>query len=176
MKQGLDQSRSFQLLLVGADNTGKTSLISSFLEEDFVEGQSATKGVDIAVCKVFFKDWVKISQSDKSNILLNQFSDQCKDNVLKIMADSSISSPEPSYNQSTKRSSITRSNVLFTTVLLTQSMMTTPHSGTIGDSPYPQHMQGAYDSGSLITSLWDFAGQTVFHNSHSVLFQMVGLL
>ena len=169
MKQGLDQSRSFQLLLVGADNTGKTSLISSFLREDFVEGQSATKGVDIAVCKVYCKDWIKISQSDKSNILLNQFSDQCKDNVLKTMADSSISSsPEPSYNQSTKRSSITRSDVLFTTVPLTQSMITTPHSGTIGDNPYPQHMRGAYDSGSLITSLWDFAGQTVFHNSHSV--------
>ena len=75
MKQGHDQSRSFQLLLVGAENTGKT------LGEDFVEGQSATKGVDIAVCKVYCKDWVKISQSDKSNILLNQFSDQCKDNL-----------------------------------------------------------------------------------------------
>ena len=169
MKHGLDQSRNFQLLLVGAENTGKTSLIFSFLGEDFVEGQSATKGVDVEVCQVYCKDWIKISQSDKSNILLNQFSDQCKDNVLKTMADSSISSlPEPSYNRSTKRSSITHSDVLFTTVRLTQSMMTTPHSGTISDNPYPQHMQEDYNSDNPITSLWDFAGQTVFHNSHSV--------
>ena len=169
MKQGLDQSRNFQLLLVGAENTGKTSLISSFLEEDFIEGQLATKGVDVEVCKVYCKDWVKISHSDKSNMLNSQFSDQCKDNVLKTMADSSIpSSPEPpSYNQSTKRSSITHSGVLFTTVPLTKSMMTSPHSD-IGNNPYPQCMQEAYDSESLIASLWDFAGQTVFHNSHSV--------
>ena len=51
MKEGLDQSRNFQLLLVGGENTGKTSLISSFLGEEFAECQPATKGADITVCK-----------------------------------------------------------------------------------------------------------------------------
>ena len=99
MKQGLDQSKNFQLVLVGAENTGKTSLISSFLGEEFVEGRPATKGVDMEVCKVYIKDWLRISHSDKSNILHNLIADQCKDEMLKTMAGSSISSSQPSsYN------------------------------------------------------------------------------
>ena len=184
MKEGFHKSRNFQLMLVGAENTGKTSLISSFLGEQFVEGRPATKGVDVEVCKVYCKDWVKISHSDKSNILNSQFSDQCKSNVMKMMADSSIPSlPESSYNPLFKESSITYSGVLFTTAPLTESMMTSPRGGTGGNSskPYPQHMQEAslqaiqYNSNSLIASLWDFAGQTVFHNSHSVFISDSGI-
>ena len=58
MKQGLDQFMNFQLFLIGAGSTGKTSLVSSFLREEFVEGQSATKGADIEVCKLHCKEWV----------------------------------------------------------------------------------------------------------------------
>ena len=176
MKQGLDQSKNFQLMLVGAENTGKTSLISSFLGYKFVKRQSATKGVDVEVCKVYCKDWVKISQSDKSNILHNQFSDQCKENILKKMADLSYASiylgPRLSFYKypSKIKSGIAHSDVLFTTVPFTKSMLTTPGKG----NPHPQHVQVTpsqaiqYDSDSLIASLWDFAGQTVLHNSHSV--------
>ena len=182
MKQGLDQSRNFQLLLVGAENTGKTSLISSFLEEDFVERQSTTEGIDVAVCKVYCKDWVKISPSDKSNILHNQFFDQCKGNVLKTVADSSIipSLPEPTNTAVIKESSLTHTDVLFTTVPLAKSMMTPPHGGN-SFKPHPQNMQEAssqaiqHDSNSLIASLWDFAGQTIFHNSHSVFISDSGV-
>ena len=181
MKQGLDQSRNFQLLLVGAENTGKTSLISSFLEEEFVEGQSATEGVDVAVCKVYCKDWVKISHSDKSKLLCNQFSDQCKGNVLKTIADSSIPSlSEPLYSPTIKESTFTHADVLFTTVPLAKSMMTSHHSGS-SSKPHSQHMQEAssqaiqFDSNSPIASLWDFAGQTVFHNSHSVFISDSGV-
>ena len=184
MKEGLDQSKNFQLLLVGAENTGKTSLISSFLGEEFVEAQLATKGVNVDVCKVYCKDLVRISHSDKSNILLNQFSDQCKDNVLKSMTDSSaLESPgSSSYNQSTKRSSITYSNVLFTNVPLTKSMTARPTS-TSEDSfrLCPQYIQenalkaAQSDTDSLVASLWDFAGQTIYHNSHSVFISESGV-
>ena len=181
MKQGLDQSRNFQLMLVGAENTGKTSLISSFLEEDFVERQSATEGIDVAVCKVYCKDWVKISPSDKSNILHNQFSDQCKGNVLKTITDSSIipSLPEPTNSPVIKESSLTHTDVLFTTVPLAKSMIP-PHGGN-SFKPHPQHMQEAssqaiqHNSNSPIASLWDFAGQTIFHNSHSVFISDSGV-
>ena len=176
MKQGLDQSRNFQLVLVGAENTGKTSLISSFFEEEFVEGQSITKGVDIKVCKICCKDWVRISHSDKSSALHNQFTNQCKDNILKTMADSPLLLPqEPSYHNPLPRwSSISYCDVLFTTVPLTKSMMTSA-GGTSTDSFKPwRQKQGAsldsvqYSSDDPIASLWDFPGQVIFHNSHSV--------
>ena len=167
MKQGIDESRNFQLLLVGAENTGKISLISSFLQEKFVEGQAPTKGVDVEVCKVYCKDWEKISHSYMNTILHNQISDQCKDNVLKTMADSTIlSSPESSLNsQSAKRGSIP--GVLFTTAVPLAKSMIASH----GSTPYPKHMEETslqYNSNSLIASLWDFAGQVIFHNSHSI--------
>ena len=47
MKEGQAESRDLQVLLVGSENTGKTSLISSFLGEKFVEGQSPTEGVEV---------------------------------------------------------------------------------------------------------------------------------
>ena len=178
MKQGLDQSRNFQLLLVGAENTGKTSLISSFLGEEYVEEQSATKGVDIAVCQVYDKDWVRISHSDKSIILHSQFSDQCRTSILKKIADSSIpSSPQPSSHRPLLREyGSARSDLLFTSAPLTESMMGPSASDIDKDSfkPQTQRMRKAslkaaqYNSDSLTASLWDFAGQTVFHNSHSV--------
>ena len=52
MKLGIAPSRDLQLLLVGAENTGKTCLISSFFGEEFVYGQAATGEVDIDVCKI----------------------------------------------------------------------------------------------------------------------------
>ena len=199
MKEGIDQSRNFQLLLVGAENTGKTSLISSFLGEKFVEEQSATQGTDIEVCKVYCKDWIRISHSDKTNILHNQFADQCKDNILKKLANSPLSLEMPSslpyasrssYSSPSKKSSITYYDVLFTTVPLTKSIMSpsptksiihfdvlsssAPFSNPImarsisdagGDSSKPL-LQDIHDG--PIVSLWDFAGQVIFHNYHSV--------
>ena len=178
MKEGLDQSRNFQLLLVGGENTGKTSLISSFLGEEFVERRPPTKGADIEVCKVFCENWTRISHSDKSNILHKQFTDQCRNNALKIVSNSLPSSQPPScnYNPSPRKSSIIYSDVLFTSVPLVQSMMTPPTSATVENSPklHPQYTQEAtlkasqYHTDNLIASLWDFAGQVIFHNSHSV--------
>ena len=95
MKQGLDQSMNFQLMLVGAENTGKTSLISSFLKEEFVEGRSTTKESDM-VHKVYCKDWVRISHLDKSNLLNKQFADGCKDEVIKEMAYKPLT-PKPQH-------------------------------------------------------------------------------
>ena len=162
------------MFIVGAENTGKTSLIFSFLGEKFIEDQAATKGVDVEVCKIYCKDWIKISHSDKSNILHNQFSNQCKDNVLKTLVDSSIpSSPKPSTFKLCTKSSITHSDVLFTTVPIKESMMSLSHSGAGGNSvkPHPREVSvkaAQYSSDSQIASIWDFAGQTIFHNSHSV--------
>jgi len=177
MKQELDQSRNFQMFLVGAENTGKTSLVSSFLGEEFVEGQSATKGADVEVCKVYCKDWIRINHSDKSDILHNQFAEQCRDGVLKIMSSPSISPPQPSScNPPTRDSGIMHSDMLFSSVRLTESMMAPPVNGARGNHSklHPQHAQEVSiqttqcDSESLIASLWDFPGQVIFHNTHSV--------
>ena len=180
MKQGFDQSRNFQLFIVGAENTGKTNLIYSLLGEDFLEEQLATKGVDVEVCEVDYEDWNRINNSEVSSILYNQFSYQCKGTILRKMANfSTPSSPKASSHTSlAKKPSITHSDVLFTTVPLTPSMITASHSNTYGNSftPRPQYMPKASSKALQLASLWDFAGQVIFHNSHSVFISDNGVI
>ena len=206
MKEGLDQSRNFHLLLVGAENTGKTSLITTFLGEEFVEGQSVpTQGTDIEVCKAYCKNWIRISHSDKSTILHNQIANQCRDNVLKKLANSRCLLEMPlslsskfSCRSSSKKSSVTYYDVLFTTVPLAKSMLSpspikcsNTHSGVLfssvpssksvmippasgtGRDPSKSHPQNIQDG--PIASIWDFAGQVIFHNSHSVFISDSGI-
>ena len=63
LKEGHAESRDLQVLLVGAENTGKTCLVSSFLGEKFVEGQLATKGAETELCKIYCKEWTCKNQS-----------------------------------------------------------------------------------------------------------------
>ena len=162
MKQGLGRSRNFHLLLVGAENTGKTSLISSFLKEKFVESLPTTEGVDVKTCKVDYENWDKISSSDKNDMLRSQADKESKDKVLKKLVDPSSSPSSQAHSHlHIKRSSIEHA---FTS---TQSLSYSFKSGL-------QNMQKSssksvkYDANSLIASLWDFAGQVIFHNSHSI--------
>ena len=83
------ESRDLQVLLVRAENTGKTCLILSFLGEKFVEGQSATEGADVEVCKIYSKDWSRISDSEKTNLLHHQFIDQFRGSALKMWYNNS---------------------------------------------------------------------------------------
>ena len=83
------ESRDLQVLLVGAENTGKTCLILSFLGKKFVEGQSATEGADVEVRKIYSKDWSRISDSEKTNLLHHQFIDQFRGSVLKMWYNNS---------------------------------------------------------------------------------------
>ena len=165
MKQELDQSiKNFQLLLVGAPKTGKTSLISSFLGEEFVEDQPATIGADEDMCKINCTDWIRIQDSDKVHILHNHLTEKSRNNVLKKLISSSLSSSlQPS--SSTRRPSVKRSDVLFNSV---KSMRFSDASST-GRNFFKNN------SDSLIASLWDFAGQVIFHNTHSVFISDSGV-
>ena len=56
LKFGKALCRELQILMVGAEYTGKSSLIASFLGEDFVEDKPATSGADSEVCKIHCKN------------------------------------------------------------------------------------------------------------------------
>ena len=168
MMQGLDQSMNFQLLVVGEKNAGKSSLVSSFLGENFDEGQSTTKGIDIKVCKIHHKDWIRINHSDKNSLRHNHLADHCMNHV--IANPSVVSSLKPSSNnRSRKVSNHMYSDMAFARVPL----VTSPSSDTDEDSyqPHPLHLQqkfslkaALYNPNGPIASLWDFAGDVTFHN------------
>ena len=178
MKEGEAESRDLQVLLVGAENTGKTCLISSFLGEEFVEGQSATEGAEVGVCKIYSKDWSRISDCEKTDLLHHQFIDQFRCSAKKMMlpmiwAMESDESSAPSSHNVVESSGI----------VSTESVSASPANYT-GDGlpePHPQDVKEAssntlqYDADSLNAVVWDFPGQVIFHNSHSVFISESGV-
>ncbi|XP_065884645.1 uncharacterized protein [Dysidea avara] len=174
MKQGVAESRDLQVLLVGAENTGKTCLISSFLGEQFVEGQAATEAVEVDVCKIYCKDWTRISDSDKTDLLHHQFVDQLRGNVVKDM----MPLKAPNKVTTSSRPVVKSGGVVST------SSVTTPPTSTSDHllEPHPQDLQevssntSQYDPDSLNLALWDFPGQVIFHNTHSVFISASGVV
>ena len=171
MKEGEAESRDLQVLLVGAENTGKTYLISSFLGEEFVEGQSATEGAEVEVCKIYSKDWSRISDSEKTDLLHDQFIDQFRSSALKkIFSFKSYQSSVPSSDKEVDSTSA--------------GFVSVPPTNPTGeDQPesHPQDVEEAssntvqYDADSLNAVVWDFPGQVIFHNSHSVFISESGV-
>ena len=174
MKEGEAESRDLQVLLVGAENTGKTCLISSFLGEEFVEGQSATEGAKVGVCKIYSKDWSRISDSEKIDLLHHQFIDQFRGSTLKKMLP--MKSDESSASSS--------HNVVESTGVVFTKSVSAPPTNSIGEGlpePHPQDVKEAssntvqYDADSLNAVVWDFPGQVIYHNSHSVFISESGV-
>ena len=174
MKKGQAESRDLQVLLVGAENTGKTSLISSFLGEEFFEGQSSTEGAEVAVYKIYSKNWSRISDSDKIDHLQHQFIDQFKGSALKMMLPM----------KSNKSSTLSSHNVVESTGVVSTESMSAPPTSSTGKclpEPHSQDIKEAssnnvqYDTDSLNAVVWDFPGQVIYHNSHSVFISESGV-
>jgi len=72
LKEQQAQTRDLHLLLVGAKNSGKTSLVSSLVNEQFVDGVSKENTVG-AIQKVSCKNWKRIN---KASDLHDQFIEQ----------------------------------------------------------------------------------------------------
>ena len=178
IKQGQAQSRDLQILLVGAENTGKTCLVASFLGEEFVEGQAATGGADVDVCKIYCKDWKRISDTEKTDHLHHQFVDHYRGSALNRL----LSTESSSSTDSTSPTSATSSHTFDSTSIVSPTSINSlayqrqyfpnsrPHNTPISS---PNSLQ--YDSDSLNAVVWDFAGQIIFHNTHSILISEDGV-
>ena len=174
MKEGEAEPRDLQVLLIGAENTGKTCLIASFLGEEFVEGQPATEGADIKVCKIYSINWSRISDSEKTKLLHHQFIDQFRGSALKMMLP--IKSDESSARSS--------HNVVGSIGVVSTASVIVPPTNSACEGlpePHPQDMKEAsskmkqYDADSLNAVVWDFPGQVIYHNSHSVFISESGV-
>jgi len=104
LKEQQSQPSELQLLLVGSKNAGKTSLVSSLVNEELVEG--ATKENNMAINKVFCKNWKRIN---KANYLEDQFIDQVTQHMINKCITSlsfdSLVSKSTAYSCAIERSS-----------------------------------------------------------------------
>ena len=162
LKFGVAYSRELQILMVGSENSGKSCLITSFLGEAFIEGQIATNGAETEVCKIYCKNWSRMNISDMTMHLHDQFISQFKRNALKAMP--SRSNQKSVYPSSSDKESAPK-------VQLTENL----------PSPHPKDIQEAsshtptLNPDSLNAVVWDFAGQVIFHNTHSIFISESGV-
>ena len=172
LKFGEALCRELQILMVGAENTGKSSLIASFLGEGFIEGKPATSGAETEVCKIHCKGWSKVILSDMTVHLHHQFIRQLKENALISLLSSpdQVSPPvsletEPPTNRPPKR--LHKKRYGKKSLNLPQSHyedMQEASSCTVTDDP-----------DSINAVVWDFAGQVIFHNTHSIFISENGV-
>ena len=162
LKFGKALSRELQVLMVGAENGGKTCLIASFLGEAFIEGQKATEGADTEVCKIYCQNWSRINLSDMTVHLHHQFISQFKLNALKAVASSSEQT-SVAFSSSEKGSP--------TKVPITENLPQPPTTDIQEASSYTPKS----DPDSLNAVVWDFAGQVIFHNTHSIFISESGV-
>ena len=170
IKQGQAQSRDLQVLLVGAENTGKTCLVASFLGEEFVEGQAATEGADVDVCKIYCRDWKRISDTEKTDHLHHQFVDYYRGSALNRLLFKSCK-PKASISVISQPGKLSTTSATPTVQLHPKSKLH-PHLLNV-QVPSPNPAQ--YDSDRLNAVVWDFAGQIIFHNTHSIFISEYGV-
>ena len=161
LKFGVAFSRELQVLMVGAENTGKTCLIASFLGEKFIELQKPTEGADTEVCKIYCENWSRINLSDMTMRLHKQFIRQFKKSALKAMPDQKSVTTLPSSSE----------KGFFAKMQLTENLPQ-PHSTDIQEA---SSYTPTNDSDSLNAVVWDFAGQVIFHNTHSIFISESGV-
>ena len=159
LKYGKAFSRELQILMIGAENSGKSCLVESFIGETFMEEQKATDGADTDVCKIYCRNWSRMSLKDMTVQLHRRFISQFKESATLdseyIPNPSSPSNPLNPLNPSETAENLPQ--------------------------PHPKDVQEATsytptsDSDSLNAVIWDFAGQVIFHNTHSIFISENGV-
>ena len=187
LRRGQAKLKDLQIQVVGAENTGKTCLISSFLDEDFVEGQAATNGVDVEVCKIHSRNWAKSSESDKVHYLQDVFFNSHRGNALKYMIMEKAVKPElKSSDVASLDFHIMKNEASLNSPLTKNKTVCTEGVGACPANQFVDDQQKGNTQGvgkiqapmqyDLIAVFWDFAGQVIFHNSHSVFISDNGVI
>ena len=110
LKEGLAGSFTVQMLMFGAEGSGKTSLVARLLGEDH-DNSPAPKRTDTKFCMIFANNWRKCEQQDLTQRLHNHYwyhlSTQANERAsLASLKDQCFSSASPSLHGAAVTSSL----------------------------------------------------------------------
>ena len=94
LKEGKARPFSIRILVVGAENSGKTCLVESLLGGDFDSYSKATQGADITVCKFFTTNWLRVQDEQVPDKLQKDFCSKLRATVDQIASPSSVHESE----------------------------------------------------------------------------------
>jgi len=135
--------------MIGAENSGKSCLIASFIGEAFIEEQKATDGADTEVCKIYCRNWTKMTPSDITDLLQHQFISQFKESADKAKCNYESGPYALEERPSTKFQVNSKDLPQPDRVDVNNATSYTPTN----------------DPDSLNAVMWDFAGQVILYMS-----------
>ena len=172
LREGKAKPFSIRILIVGAENSGKTCLVESLLGGDFKSYSNATQGADMTVCKFFTTNWLRVQDEQMPKKLQKDFYSKWKATVMEqsFQGDqipSSSSVHESNLEQCIPSITVTSPGKESTPV---QSSLNRQLSLPIDELPElsMEDIKEAELSSPLCENevnavIWDVSGQTVYH-------------
>ena len=149
LKDGVANSSSITLYVLGQQNAGKTCLVASLLGDKFEE-QMSTEGADIDVCKIFASKWSRLKKGNVSKELQKKYYGK-----LKVTAKIKISADQ---HQPVLKAQ-NRLQLLESLPELPKAVQADLEQATTAV---------LIDDDGVNAIIWDFAGQSVYYGLHSM--------
>ena len=149
LQDGVANSSSITIYVLGQECAGKTCLIASLLGDKFEE-QAATRGADIDICKVFASKWSRVERSKMPKKLKKLYHSQ-----LQVTAKIKISAEkqQPVLKAQDKQ----------------QLLDSLPELPQAVKADLEQAKTAVLiDEDGINAIIWDFAGQSVYYGLHSM--------
>ena len=183
LRQGTTFPRDLAVLLIGTENTGKSSLISTFLGEKFIEKRPATDGAEQQICKAYAKGWKKITKEEKTAQLYGQFISAIQENAKDLQVQQALlmpALPNPEGDSPSAKPVISpgTSANSFAHVASVSSLSKSEEKMPQLNSEDLKAISSntiEYDVDSINVVAWDYAGQVIFQNTHSVFMSKDGV-
>jgi len=181
LEKGKAKGLGIKLLLFGPEFVGKTCLAATLVGEPFQE-ERATEGADLHICNTI--SWKEISDQEMSQCLQNKYlsdlklSATCKEIVQHAQA--SLPSPEtsllpPDSKPKSKPKFIKKVFKLATPTkdtetsnIPTKSQASSAAKIDDAEIDKAKHAPNFDGSEGIVVTLLDFAGQVIYHSTHSV--------
>ena len=152
LRDGKSKAFGIKLLLVGAENVGKTCVAATLVDDPFQEC-TATQGADLQICTTH--NWKKIEKDELSEKLETDYLTS-----LTSCAESKTSAAEANVNAKKEMRSSSAEEV-------TSADLTLPN---VEDKEIQavKAIKTIKMKGGIDVTILDFAGQVQYHNTHGV--------
>ena len=174
LKKGKAKALGIRLLLFGPEFVGKTCLAATLVGKPFQE-ERATEGADLHICNAI--SWKEISDQEMSQCLQDKYLSDLKSSATckEIVKHVEISLPSPVTKPTSMPKFVKKVFKLATPTkdsgtsnIPTQSQASS--AALIDDSEITKAKHAPTFDGNegIIVTLLDFAGQVIYHSTHSV--------
>ena len=171
LREGKAKPFSTRILIVGAENSGKTCLVESLLGGDFKSYSNSTQGAQMTVCKFFTTNWLRVQSEKIPEKLHKDFCSKWKATVMEASQGDQIASSSSNYESSPEQ--------CIPSIIVTSAQVESPPVQSIVNRKLSLPIEELPDvsledlkeaelsspvcENEVNAVIWDVSGQTVYH-------------